>query len=152
MRVNGQEVAPPDGNEPLATFLRDALGLTSVKLACERGECGACTVLVSGRPVMACVLPAALAFDVETSEGVLEETRELRGWMADTGGFQCGFCTPGQVMSALAIMRAGIPQDRDEAEAAVRRSLAGNICRCTGYTGIVEAVLRSARAQVEAGS
>jgi aerobic-type carbon monoxide dehydrogenase small subunit (CoxS/CutS family) len=91
------------------------------------------------------VLPVALAEDVETSEGVLEESRRLRENLADLGGFQCGFCTPGQVMSALALLREGLPDDDAEARTAIRLALAGNICRCTGYTGLVEGVLRTAR-------
>ena len=145
MRVNGTSVANPPGDRLLGSYLRDQLGLTSVKLACERGECGACTVLDRGLPVASCVLPAALAEDVETSEGVLEETYELRADLADLGGFQCGFCTPGQVMSALALLRRGLPDDDDEARNAIRQALAGNICRCTGYAGLVEGVLRTGR-------
>jgi len=145
MKVNGAAVDPPPGHRLLSSYLREELGLTSVKLACERGECGACTVLVRDRPVASCVLPAALADDVETSEGVVKETRELRAYLADLGGFQCGFCTPGQIMSALPLIRRGLPEDDDEARRVIRRALAGNICRCTGYTGLVEATLRASR-------
>lgn len=145
MKVNGSSVHAPAGQRLLGEFLRDELGLTSVKLACERGECGACTVLESGRPVASCVLPTVLASDVETSEGVIEETFALRAALADLGGFQCGFCTPGQVMSALSLLRRGLPEDDDDARIAIRQGLAGNICRCTGYAGIVEGVLRAAR-------
>lgn len=145
MKVNGKAVEPKAGNPLLGSFLRDELGLTSVKLACERGECGACTVLDRGLPVAACVLPVALASDVETSEGVADETYDLRADLADLGGFQCGFCTPGQVMSALALLRRGLPGSDDDARADIRKALAGNICRCTGYVGLVEGVLRAAR-------
>jgi carbon-monoxide dehydrogenase small subunit/xanthine dehydrogenase YagT iron-sulfur-binding subunit len=145
VRVNGTSVENLRGERLLGAYLRDTCGLTSVKLACERGECGACTVLVRGLPVASCVLPVALADDVETSEGVVEETRDLRADLADAGGFQCGFCTPGQVMSALALLRRGLPEDDADARAAIRTALAGNICRCTGYTGLVEGILRACR-------
>lgn len=145
MKINGRTVGNPHGQQLLGAYLRDACGLTSVKLACERGECGACTVLVRGLPVASCVLPVALADDVETSEGVLQETHALRAALADSGGFQCGFCTPGQVMSALALLRRGLPEDDADARAAIRLALAGNICRCTGYTGLVEGILRTCR-------
>jgi len=149
MRVNGRDVSvDADHAGMLATFLREVLSLTSVKLACERGECGSCTVLSNGSPVASCVLPVALAGEIETSEGVVEETRPLREALADLGGFQCGFCTPGQVMSSLAMLRAELPADDELARRYIRARLAGNICRCTGYTGIVEAVLRTARSQL----
>lgn len=141
MKINGENVAvKTQGLRSLASVLRDDLGLTGTKLACERGECGACTVLVDGRPTMACIEPAAFVDgEVETIEGVAEEILDVREQFADRGAFQCGFCTPGQLVHAAALLRQGVPHGavvRDE----VRRQMSGNICRCTGYQAIVEAI------------
>ena len=139
LEINGSMVAIPDGDgRVLSTVLRDDLGLTGTKEACGQGECGACTVLVEGRPVMSCVLPAALvAGPVTTIEGLASRSERLRAAFADTGGFQCGFCTPGQIMRATAMLADAGPQLD---EATIRHGLTGNICRCTGYAGIVEAI------------
>lgn len=143
LRVNGRdvdaEVAPGDS---LLDVLRDRLRLTGAKEACGRGECGACTVLVDGTPVMSCVTLAALVRDeVTTIEGLADEARDLREAFADAGAFQCGYCTPGQIVRAAALLRQGTPAG----EQAVRFEMSGNICRCTGYTQIVDAVLSTAR-------
>ena len=143
LRVNGRdvdaEVAPGDS---LLDVLRDRLRLTGAKEACGRGECGACTVLVDGTPVMSCVTLAALVRgEVTTIEGLADETRDLREAFADAGAFQCGYCTPGQIVRAAALLREGTPAG----EQAVRFEMSGNICRCTGYTQIVDAVLSTAR-------
>jgi len=112
------------------------------KEACGRGECGACTVLVDGMPVMSCVMLASLVSgEVTTVEGIAEESRDLREAFADAGAFQCGFCTPGQVVRAAALLRE-VP---DPDERTVREQMSGNVCRCTGYTQIVDAVLLTAR-------
>jgi aerobic-type carbon monoxide dehydrogenase small subunit (CoxS/CutS family) len=145
MRVNGvdREVEAEPG-ERLLEVLRDRLGLRGSKKACGLGECGACTVLLEGRPVMSCITLAARAHDVETIEGVAE-TREglaLREAFADQGAFQCGFCTPGQVVRGVALMRAGVPADDAEA----RHEVSGNICRCTGYSAILAALQSAAGA------
>ncbi|MGY1805817.1 (2Fe-2S)-binding protein [Blastococcus sp. SYSU D00669] len=142
LTVNGELVdVEVTGLEPLSTVLRDQLGLTATKVACGRGECGACTVLVDGRVRMACTTPAALVRgEVRTSEGLAAETRDLRAEFADRGAFQCGFCTPGQVVSAHALLRDGLPADDAERRRHVRHRLSGNICRCTGYQAIVDAV------------
>ena len=143
LRVNGRdvdaEVAPGDS---LLDVLRDRLRLTGAKEACGRGECGACTVLLAGTPVMSCVTLAALVRDeVTTIEGLADEARDLREAFADAGAFQCGYCTPGQIVRAAALLRQGTPAG----EQAVRFEMSGNICRCTGYTQIVDAVLSTAR-------
>ena len=143
LRVNGQDVdvdvAPGDS---LLHVLRDRLRLTGAKEACGRGECGACTVLVDGTPVMACVTLAMLVRgEVTTIEGLADEARDLREAFADAGAFQCGYCTPGQIVRATALLRQGMPVG----EQAVRFEMSGNICRCTGYTQIVDAVLSTAR-------
>ena len=142
-RVNGRdvdaEVAPGDS---LLHVLRDRLRLTGAKEACGRGECGACTVLVDGTPVMSCVTLAMLVRgEVTTVEGLADEARDLREAFADAGAFQCGYCTPGQIVRAAALLRQGAPAS----EQAVRFEMSGNICRCTGYTQIVDAIQSTAR-------
>lgn len=139
--VNGEVTSIEAGaRTTLGSALRDQLGLTSVKLACERGECGACTVLVGGRPRMSCITLARLAEEVVTLEGLVDESTDLRSAFADAGAFQCGFCTPGQVVHATAILRAGLSADAGERREQVRRALVGNICRCTGYQAIIGAI------------
>jgi carbon-monoxide dehydrogenase small subunit/xanthine dehydrogenase YagT iron-sulfur-binding subunit len=141
-----QVEAPPGAM--LLDVLREQLRLTGAKPGCRRGECGACTVLVGGRPVMACLQLAALVDDALTTvEGLAEEAEALRGAFADCGAFQCGYCTSGQLVQAWALLRDGLPRDRAEAEAKVRRAMSGNICRCTGYAGIVAAILRVAESR-----
>jgi aerobic-type carbon monoxide dehydrogenase small subunit (CoxS/CutS family) len=132
-------VAP---DERLLDVLRDRLGLLGTKEACGRGECGACTVLVRGRPVLSCLVLAARAVDVETIEGLRDEAGALREAFADAGAFQCGFCTPGQIVRGVALLRQGLPAD----DLALRREMSGNICRCTGYAGIMAALRRAAGA------
>lgn len=145
LRINGQRhELDLRGTERLLDVLRDRLGLTGAKSACRLGECGACTVLVDGRPVLACItLAAVVRGEVTTVEGVAEEQEPLCRAFADEGGFQCGFCTPGQVMRALALRGEASPEQLADA-AATRRALAGNVCRCTGYAGIVRALQSSA--------
>jgi len=143
LRVNGREadveVAPGD---TLLHVLRDRLRLIGAKEACGRGECGACTVLIDGVPVMSCVTLAGLVRgEVTTVEGLTEEARDLREAFADAGAFQCGFCTPGQIVRASALLRTSPSAD----ERQIREGMSGNVCRCTGYTQIVDAVLATAR-------
>jgi len=121
----------------LLDVLRDDLRLTGAKEACGRGECGACTVLVGGRAVLSCITLAAIVDEpVETVEGLATEARTFREAMADLGGFQCGYCTTGMVVRAVAILRAGVPAD----DAALSHEMAGNLCRCTGYRAILAAI------------
>jgi aerobic-type carbon monoxide dehydrogenase small subunit (CoxS/CutS family) len=135
----------------LVDVLRGPLGLTGTKEACGQGECGACTVLIDGTPMLACLLLAQrVKGDVVTIEGLAPEIADLRAAFADTGGFQCGFCTSGQIVRAAALLRDGLPNDKGEAERFVRYQMSGNICRCTGYNGIVDAVLRTAAGRGEA--
>lgn len=142
MIVNGRDVTVDAA--PAATLLhvlRNELGLFGAKEACGRGECGACTILLDDVPAMSCtVLATLVAAPVTTIEGIAESTADLRGAFADHGAFQCGYCTPGQVVRAEALLRSRDRIDRD----AVRFGMSGNICRCTGYTPIVDAVLAAA--------
>ena len=124
----------------LLEVLREDLGLTGTKHGCELGECGACTVLVDGEPVLSCL---ALALDcegraVETIEGVARgpELHPLQAAFADRGGSQCGYCTPGVVMTAKALLEKNPSPTPQE----IREATAGNLCRCTGYNQITEAV------------
>jgi carbon-monoxide dehydrogenase small subunit len=143
--VNGEavEVEAP-GMRRLLDVLRDDLGLTGTKEGCGEGECGACTVLLDGAAIDSCLVPmcqvegAAIA----TVEGLAAPSPEgavldpLQGAFLEAGGSQCGICTPGMLMAARAYLEAGGGPD----EAAIREAIAGNLCRCTGYTKIVEAI------------
>ena len=143
--VNGRRVgATVKARRLLADFLRDDLHLTGTKRGCETGICGACTVLLDGRAVKSCLSLAVQAngHEVRTVEGLQqgETLHPLQTSFMRCGGLQCGYCTPGMLMSACALL-AQHPQPSAEQ---VRAGLAGNLCRCTGYTQIVEAVLDAA--------
>lgn len=131
----------------LADFLRDELRLTGTHLGCEHGVCGACSVLIDGRSARACLTLAAQADGraVTTVEGLTEspEARRLRAAFTERHGLQCGFCTPGFLISAVELL-ADTDTTKPLTEQAVREALSGNVCRCTGYQGIVEAVLDAA--------
>ncbi|GAA1538987.1 (2Fe-2S)-binding protein [Nocardioides humi] len=152
LKINGEQVAVDvQGAESLAAVLRERVGLTGTKIACERGECGACTVLVDGRATMSCIQPAALVDgEVETIEGLAEEIRDLREEFADRGAFQCGFCTPGQLVRATALLREEAGRAGLDPEV-VRHQMSGNICRCTGYQAIVAAVVEVAERRAGVG-
>ncbi len=147
LRVNGQ-VCEGDV-EPrllLSDFLRHELGLTGTHVGCEHGVCGACTVLLDGDPVRSCLLFAvqAAGSDVTTVEGLArddEPLHPLQQAFQDAHGLQCGFCTPGILMTLVPFLR----DNPDPSEAEVRHALSGNLCRCTGYQHIVDAVLLAAR-------
>lgn len=144
--VNGvsMEVETPPGRR-LLDVLREDLGLTGTKEGCGEGECGACSVLLDDRLVLSCLLPAGQAADgarIDTVEG-LERTalgRALQEAFVEKGAAQCGFCIPGMLMAAYALLAANPDPD----DAAVREGLSGNLCRCTGYVKIVEAVRAAA--------
>ena len=147
-RVNGlrREVDVPPMKRLLDT-LREECGLTGAKEGCGEGECGACTVLIDGLAVNSCLVPSCQAEGarITTVEG-LARGRRLSALQEAflEGGAQCGICTPGMLLSAAALLeQGGVPS-----EAAVREALAGNLCRCTGYVKIVEAVRQAARAGV----
>jgi aerobic carbon-monoxide dehydrogenase small subunit len=146
MTVNGREwVATVEPRLTLADFLRGHCGLTGTHLGCEHGVCGACSVLVDGDAVRACLMFAVQADGcvVTTVEGIATPDGELstvQAALRDCHGLQCGFCTPGFVVSITALL-SDKPHPTDDE---IREGLSGNICRCTGYQGIIEAVRRAA--------
>ena len=145
LRVNGTAVS--NEVEPrmlLVHHIREALGLTGTKVGCDTSSCGACTVLLDGRSVKSCTILAVQAdgSDVTTIEGLAPdgELHPLQEAFREHHALQCGYCTPGMIMAAESLLREHPVLD----EAAVRRGLEGNLCRCTGYRGIVDAVLEVA--------
>jgi xanthine dehydrogenase YagT iron-sulfur-binding subunit len=148
LTVNGvdHEVTLEDPRVTLLDLLRERLHLTGTKKGCDRGQCGACTVLVDGRRVNSC-LALAVSHDgdsVTTIEGLAlgEELHPIQAAFIACDGFQCGFCTPGQIMSAVGLIREGHAGDDPER---VRELMSGNLCRCGAYAGIAEAVLEAQR-------
>jgi aerobic-type carbon monoxide dehydrogenase small subunit (CoxS/CutS family) len=141
LRVNGRrEVGRAEPRVTLAEFLREELGLTGTHVGCEQGVCGACTVVVDGAAVRSCLMFAVQAegCDVETVEGLGEDgLHPLQQAFWDAQALQCGFCTPGFLMTTVVALRERPDWDR----AALRERLGGNLCRCTGYQTIVDAVL-----------
>ncbi len=133
----------------LLEVLREDLGLTGTKHGCELGECGACTVLLDGEPVLSCLVLARECGGraVQTIEGVARgpELHPLQAAFADFGGSQCGYCTPGVIMTAKALLERNPAPSKEEIKAAT----AGNLCRCTGYQQIVEAIEDAARVMRE---
>ena len=133
-------------HESLLTVLRERLGLPGSKNACEQGECGSCSVLVDGALVCSCLVLAGAASDrdIRTVEslGTADAPHPVQRAFVDAGAVQCGFCTPGFIVATAALLRAN-PEPSD---AEIREALAGNICRCTGYGKILEAVHRAAGA------
>lgn len=141
LSVNGERVeVVSDTRDMLLDMLRDRIGLTGTKEGCGNGNCGACTVLLDGEPVNACLVLAAEVTDqaVSTIEGLGDPgaLHAVQNAIVEWGGTQCGFCTPGIVMSAVALVRREPRASEDD----IRRALAGNLCRCTGYDKIVKAV------------
>jgi aerobic carbon-monoxide dehydrogenase small subunit len=145
LRVNGKpRRMRASADAFLIDVLRDQLALTGAKFGCGMGECGACTVLLDGAPVFSCLTLAieTQGREITTIEGLAQngELDPVQRAFAEAGGVQCGFCTPGMVLSARALLN----ETPRPTEAEVRRALSGNLCRCTGYGKIVEAVLAAA--------
>jgi len=151
LRVNGEshELAV-EPRMTLLDVLRDDLNLIGTKSGCELGNCGSCTVLLDGMPVLSCLLLAveAQGQDIITIEGIAEngELHPLQQAFIDHGALQCGFCTPGMILSGKALLDYNQNPTEDE----VKEAISGNLCRCTGYTDAVNAILDVARREKEA--
>ena len=145
-KLNGEdvEVLAPD-NITMCDFLRKDLHLTGTKRGCEEGECGACTILLDGSAVDSCLMLAVKAdgHEVVTIEGVMKDgvLHPVQKEFIDKWALQCGFCTPGMIMSALSLLH----ENPHPTEQEIRDGIAGNLCRCTGYTKIVEAIDSAAK-------
>lgn len=130
----------------LLDTLRDELRLTGTKKGCDEGDCGACTVLLNGKPVTSCMVLALSArdADVTTIEGLatLDSLHPVQQAFVDRGGLQCGFCTPGLIMASVGLLEDNPSPTEEE----VKFAIGGNLCRCTGYSKVVEAILSAARA------
>ena len=152
IRVNGVDhellVAP---NRTLTDVLRDELDLTGTKKGCGEGECGSCTVLLDGEPVNSCLVLAVQAdgHEITTIEGVADgkDLHPIQQAFVDHGAVQCGFCTPGMVLSAKALL----DRKKRPTEHEIRSAISGNLCRCTGYQKIVDAVHAAAKGKSGAG-
>jgi carbon-monoxide dehydrogenase small subunit len=141
LKVNGNEIdAMVSPNSTLLDFLRDELGLTGTKKGCGEGDCGACTILLDGVPVSSCLMLALQAEgrEILTVEGLAEGGRlhPLQKAFVEVGGVQCGFCTPGMLLTAKSLLDSNPEPDEKQ----IREAIAGNLCRCTGYQKIVEAI------------
>ena len=141
MTVNGREIVvniEPD--ELLVDVLRDRLGLTGTKIGCNEGECGACTVIMDGQAVLSCLIPALRAEgrSITTIEGLSDgdALHPLQESFVDLGAVQCGYCIPGFIISAKALLDVNPHPNRDQ----IKEAIAGNLCRCTGYVKIIEAI------------
>ncbi len=144
--INGEKYElPVSSNELLVNVIRETVGLTGTKYACGTGQCGACTVIINGEPVLSCLTLAVSAdgAEITTIEGVAEPDGTLvplQDAFLDTNAIQCGFCTPGMVLVARDLLQK-MP---DPSEDQIRHHIKGNICRCTGYNGIVRAIKKAA--------
>ncbi len=154
LTVNGarREVALTDPRATLLDVLRDRIGLTGTKKGCDRGQCGACTVLLDGRRTNSCLAPAIAhdGRDVTTIEGLAEgeNLHPVQAAFIACDGLQCGYCTPGQIMSAVGLIAEGEAGTDPER---VREGMSGNLCRCGAYVGITEAGIDAARRMNEKG-
>ncbi|MGO4721909.1 MULTISPECIES: (2Fe-2S)-binding protein [unclassified Inquilinus] len=154
LTVNGvrHDVELEDPRVTLLDLLRERLDLTGTKKGCDRGQCGACTVLVDGRRINSCLALAVSldGADVLTIEGVArgDQLHPVQAAFIAHDGFQCGFCTPGQIMSAIGLIGEGQAGDDPER---IREGMSGNLCRCAAYSGITEAVLEAQKTVAETG-
>jgi carbon-monoxide dehydrogenase small subunit len=141
MNLNGKDVqVETKPSATLASVLREGFGLTGTKIGCEEGECGACTVLVDGQPVNSCIYPALKAAGrrVMTVEGLAhgDKLHPLQTAFVELGAVQCGYCTPGILLTAVALLE----QNPHPTDVEIRRAISGNLCRCTGYLKIIQAI------------
>ncbi|MFC1872002.1 (2Fe-2S)-binding protein [Chloroflexota bacterium] len=146
LKVNGEDYelsVPP--NKTLLETLREDLGLTGAKEGCQDGTCGACTVLMDGKPVRSCIFLAVAAEgkDILTIEGLSRDDKlhPIQEAFVNEGGVQCGYCTPGMILTAKALLDTNPSPTEEE----VRQAISGNLCRCTGYVKIVASILAAAR-------
>ncbi len=145
LKVNGSwREVETRSDRILLDLLREELGLTGTKKGCEAGECGACTVIMNGRAVLTCLIPALKAdgAEITTIEGLADEGRlhPLQQAFLEKGAVQCGYCTPGMVLAAKALL----DENPEPSVEDVKRAISGNLCRCTGYTKIIQAVRAAA--------
>ena len=131
--------------KPLINVIREDIGLTGTKSGCGKGECGACTLLLNGKPVTSCIIPAAQAnnADIVTIEGIGSEEKlhPIQESFVEEGAVQCGFCTPGMIISSYALLKKNSNPTEDE----IKEAISGNLCRCTGYTKIIQAVKKASK-------
>lgn len=144
--LNGRNIeCEAKENQILLDLLRVDLGVTSVKKGCENGECGACTVLLDGKPVTSCMVlaPQVEGRKVTTLDGLIDEPlmEKLRQAFLEDGAIQCGFCTPGMLISAYALLNENPKPTTD----AIKKAIEGNLCRCTGYVSIIKAITHASQ-------
>lgn len=146
LNVNGQKYRVPiEGGQTLLDLLREGLGLMGTKKGCDQGDCGACTVLVDGKPVNACLVLAVEVSgkNITTIEGLTRDGKlhSLQQAFVDHNAIQCGFCTPGMIITAVALL----DENTNPTDEEIRSFLQGNLCRCTGYYKIVQAIQAAAK-------
>ena len=150
LKVNGySRTVLVEAHETLLYTLRERLSLPGTKQGCDQATCGSCTVLVNGSPVLACITPVVRCegTEIQTIEGVAEngELHPVQKHLVAKGAIQCGYCTPGIVMTTLAFLK----QHKNPTETEIREAISGNLCRCTGYTKIVDAISAAAKEMQE---
>lgn len=153
VNINGQIYnTVARSNETLLDFLRESIGLTGTKKGCDTGECGACTVLFNGEPVNSCLVLAieAEGQEVTTIEGLARDGHldPIQTAFVEEGAVQCGYCTPGMILSAKALLNRNPHPSENE----IKEAIAGNLCRCTGYVKIIKAIQSAAQNRREAGN